>query len=142
MQDPQNLLFVNVFAFSLLPLLMSLRLLGRLRERLDRATLRPPFYSQCFITAPVAMGIGLAVSLGRLGGIAMVAAGWALFAVVTGWYVRQQAHWFRAKLNVGSARAWWLAVSSTLSGAALLLVVMIVILIVLEGAPAGVAAVS
>ena len=53
--DTQNLLVFRVFIFSLFPLILSLRLLQLLKIDLDRDTLKPVFYSQCFVTAPVAM---------------------------------------------------------------------------------------
>ncbi len=113
LQSPENLLLANVFAFSLFPLLMSLRLLGRLGIPLNRSTLRPPFYSQCFVTAPTAMVVGLSMSVPKLFGSTSGYPGLIAFVLVGLWYVRQQALWFKAKLTLSTARAWGLAVSST-----------------------------
>lgn len=130
LQSPQNLLLVNVFAFSLLPLLMSLRLLGRLGVPLNRTTLRPPFYSQCFVTAPCAMGTGLSMSLPSIVGSEGVLPGWLLFGLLAVWYVRQQAHWFRSKLPIGTLLAWWLAISSTFLGIIVVISTMLAIVLV------------
>ena len=67
LSDTQNLLIFRVFMFSLLPLVLSLRLMQRLKIALDRDTLKPIFYSQCFVTAPVAMTFGLGRSFSHAG---------------------------------------------------------------------------
>ena len=67
LQDTQNLLMFRVFMFSLLPLVLSLRLLAKLGIALDRETLRPVFYSQCFVTAPITLLIGAASAIGQSG---------------------------------------------------------------------------
>ncbi len=131
LQNPENLLLANVFIFSLFPLLMSLRLIGRLDIHLNRATLRPPFFSQCFVTAPTVMGVGLSMSLPRLFGIETTLPGGIAFAFIVGWYVRQQAHWFRAKLGIVPLRAWSLALSSTILGIIVVVGVMITMMVAL-----------
>jgi hypothetical protein len=135
LQDPENLLLANVFVFSLFPLLMSLRLIGRLGLPLNRVTLRPPFFSQCFVTAPVAMGVGLSLSLPELVPGRNDWSGLVLFVLVAGWYVRQQAHWFSSKLPVSAMHAWRLAISSTLLGAVVAVSTLLLILLALGGVP-------
>jgi hypothetical protein len=132
LQSPENLLLANVFAFSLFPLLMSLRLLGKLGIALNRTSLKPPFYSQCFVTAPLAMGTGLSMSVPRLIGSDSRLAGGILFALLAGWYVRQQAHWFRSKLAIGKVRAWSMGISTSLLGAVVVIVAMVIMVLVLS----------
>lgn len=122
LHDPQNLLIFRVFIFSLLPLILSLRLMAKLGIALDRETLRPVFYSQCFVTAPVALMIGMATMLWQVGD---ANAGLVAHAVFWGglvWYVSQQVLWFRTKLGCG----YGLALANALGGifAAFVLVVL------------------
>lgn len=114
--DPERLLVFRVFLFSLLPLTMSLRLLSDLGITLDRGSLRAPFYSQCFVTAPFALAFssGLSMAAQNFGGSSLL--GIALIALGTGWYVRQQAHWFAAKRGSGLVRGWITAVWNFLLG--------------------------
>lgn len=123
----ENLLALRLVLFSLFPLLMALRLLSRLGIALDRKTLRPPFYSQCFITAPVAMAIGLFRSVPDKPGLVAL-------ALVIVWYLWQQARWFRDKLTISTARAWSLALSTAaLAMLAALFTGMLVLIAMLDG---------
>lgn len=125
--DPERMLVFRVFAFSLLPLFLSLRLLHDLDTKLDRDTLRAPFYSQCFVTAPFAMGLGIGLTLATLAGSSAVILGTILTLLSAGWFVRQQAHWFATKRGTGLVRGWTTALSTfVLSWAAIISVVLIV----------------
>ena len=57
----QNLLMLRALAFSIFPLTAATTLLRRRHLAIDRTTLRGPFFSQCYLTAPFA----LAVSIGN-----------------------------------------------------------------------------
>jgi hypothetical protein len=133
LQDTQNLLMFRVFMFSLLPLVLSLRLLAKLGIALDRETLRPVFYSQCFVTAPLTMLIGAATAIGRGGGdTARMVAG-VLFAGGAVWYLAQQTLWFRSKLTIGMGEAAANAVGATLVAVVLIVVTALVASIALYG---------
>lgn len=123
----ENLLLFRVFAFSLLPLVLSLRLLAGLKIDLTRETLRAPFYAQCFITAPFALAFGLALSLRHywqdVGGIA----GTALIVASTLWFLRQQTFWFMAKLGFGVWRGLLTAVVASFVAAIAMMTVGFVI---------------
>jgi len=111
LQNPENLLAMRVLVFSLFPLMVSLRLLHGLGIQLDRDTLRAPFFAQCFVAAPAAMMLGLSQSIRHVatphsGYVATI-----LLAVTLGWYLRQQAHWFRSKLKCSLPRGWAIAFS-------------------------------
>lgn len=99
LQDNQNLLIFRVFMFSLLPLVLSLRLLSKLAIPLNRETLRPVFYSQCFVTAPMALLIGLATILWQSGSATAGQFAAVIFWGGVAWYLVQQTLWFRAKLD-------------------------------------------
>lgn len=109
LQNWQNLLIFRILVFSLFPLLMAVRLLHGRREPLNRETLRPPFYSQCFVTGPLALTTGLLQALyniGRLPGAGLAVG----LGIVAGWYLLQQSRWFRAKLGIGRLRATSIAI--------------------------------
>lgn len=101
----ENLLLFRVFAFSLLPLALSLRLLAGLKIDLTRETLRAPFYAQCFITAPFALSIGLAFSLRHYSYDARYLLGTVLIGTSTVWFLWQQSCWFVEKLGLGFWRS-------------------------------------
>lgn len=129
LQSTENLLAFRVFVFSLFPLMMSLRLLRGLNIPLDRETLRAPFYSQCFFTAPVAMAVGLCQSMPDLIGVPWLVR--PLFVGVLCWYLLQQASWFRLKLNVGRGRSWLIASVTTLAATLVLVAVVVLTAIAL-----------
>lgn len=133
LQDTQNLLMFRVFTFSLLPLILSLRLMAKLGIALDRETLRPVFYSQCFVTAPITMLIGAATAIGKTGGETATLVAQILFLGGLVWYLAQQTLWFRTKLGTGLALAAANAVGATLVAALLIVVTVLVALIGLGG---------
>jgi hypothetical protein len=106
LRDAQNMLVFQVLLFSLFPLAFSLRLLFGLGQPIDRETLRAPFFSQCFVAAPVTLMVEVAQALPKLQVVdaGMISA--ALMVVVLGWYLRLQALWFHAKLGLPMWRCW------------------------------------
>ncbi|MCX9146506.1 hypothetical protein [Erythrobacter sp. WG] len=122
LQDTQNLLMFRVFMFSLVPLILSLRLLNRMGIPLDRETLRPVFYSQCFITAPMTLVIGIATILWQIGDETTSLVGHVIFWGGLAWYLVQQTLWFRVKLGIGYVRAAADALGATVAAAALIIV--------------------
>lgn len=127
LQSTENLLMFRVFMFSLLPLVLSLRLLSRLGIALDRETLRPVFYSQCFITAPLTMLVGIVTALWQIGDAATVITGRMILLGGSLWYLWQQMLWFRYKTNSGYFAAAANAVGATLAAALLILITMVII---------------
>jgi len=121
LQDTQNLLIFRVFMFSLLPLILALRLMQKLGIALDRETLRPVFYAQCFVTAPITLLIGLGAAISHMGGefAGIVSNGVFLGGLV--WYLAQQTLWFRSKLACGTVAAAANAIGATLVATLLIL---------------------
>lgn len=114
LQDTQNLLIFRVFMFSLLPLILALRLMQKLGTALDRETLRPVFYAQCFVTAPITLLIGIGTMISHAGGETAQALSNGVFLGGLIWYLAQQALWFRSKLSCSLAAAVANAVGATL----------------------------
>ena len=102
--DDTNLIAFRLVAFSLFPLMLSLRMLRSRGIALDRKTLREPFYAQCFIAAPFALGTN--------GGILTIAAtkslaiGLSILLGTTLWYLVVQSMWFRIERRIGWLRGF------------------------------------
>ena len=99
--DDRNLLAFRLVAFALIPLMLSVRMLRLEDAPLDRQTLRPPFYAQCFVAAPFALMLDLAAIFRDTGPVFSV----VLAAVAFAWLLTVETLWFRrdAKLPVGKA---------------------------------------
>lgn len=121
LQDTQNLLIFRVFMFSLLPLILSLRLMQNLGIRLDRETLRPVFYAQCFVTAPITLLIGIGAAISHSGAAMAHTASNVVFLGGLAWYLTQQTRWFRSQLACGLGTAAINAIGATLVAAILII---------------------
>ena len=106
----QNLLMLRALVFSIFPLVAATTLLGRRQLVLDRTTLRAPFFSQCYLTAPFALVISVAGVLVRMAPGAAKLAGAALALAGIVWYLGVETGWFRRQLDVGNASAFLVAV--------------------------------
>ncbi|TWI04568.1 hypothetical protein IP90_00701 [Luteimonas cucumeris] len=106
----QNLLIYRTISFGVWALLGAMYLLVRTHGRIDRDTLRRPFYAQCYLVAPFAISLSIGVTIARVFGTRFHEAGitWALVACA--WFVAAQAGWLRNLLQV----PWWRAIGATL----------------------------
>ncbi len=126
MRNDTNLLLFRAFLFGIFPLLMAVRLLRRAGAPLDRDTLKPPFYSQCYVAAPFAFGLGAGLNVARAGHHEMILLGSVIVGLSLLWYFIVEVRWFRRDLQVAWPAAVWL-VLSTLVGGALLVVLAAVV---------------
>lgn len=106
-----NLILFRLIVYSLFPLLMAVRLLRRQGQAIDRNTLRAPFYSQCYLAAPLALFLGF-------GGTMLLAphkplwvgmAGLLLMLATMIWYGSLQIIWFARQLGIGHFSAFFQA---------------------------------
>ena len=104
--DDTNLLVLRLAMFSVFPLIMAARLVRQQKQRLDRETLRAPFYSQCYVAAPFALVLGVAGILLTLKPLWCGVTGLALGAVALLWYGTLQTRWFARHLGVSLLRGW------------------------------------
>ena len=100
-----NLLIARGVIFGIFPLTMAVTLLVSKGIRITRNTLRPPFFSQCYVAAPFAFLLGLATDLMLIPGGDGVIAGLLTLGVALAWYGQAQVRWFRLDLDVGTIRA-------------------------------------
>lgn len=103
--DDSSLILVRVAFFSIFPLIMAARMVRARHVKLDRVPLKPPFYSQCYVTAPFAMMMSGASILMRMGRIELEVAGLALLVFSLLWFGTLQILWFAHHLRSGYWRA-------------------------------------
>lgn len=120
LRNDTNLLIFRAFLFSFFPLLMAVRLLLHAGTTLDRETLKPPFYSQCYVAAPFAFGFSAGMNIARTGHQEWIAAGTAITLVSLLWYVVVEVRWFRQDLGIGTPLALWLVLRTVVEAMVLL----------------------
>jgi hypothetical protein len=104
--DADLLLFRGVI-FSVFPMLMAVDLLRHQGKRLDRSALRGPFYGQCFIAAPFAIGASIAGQLFEFHTVPYIVLGVVLYCIAFVWYIAVEIIWFSSSLNISRMRATW-----------------------------------
>ena len=102
--DDTNLIAFRLVAFSLFPLMLSLRMLRSRGIALDRKTLREPFYAQCFIAAPFALGTNAGIL--TIAATKSLAIGLSILLGTTLWYLVVQSMWFRIERQIGWLRGF------------------------------------
>jgi len=118
-KSSSNLLIARGVIFGIFPMVMAVTLIRHKGLKLTRSTLRPPFFSQCYVAGPFVLLIGLAVDFLIVpGGRGMPYAAVLLISAVL-WYGQAEIRWFRRDLAIGRLRATGLFL------AALLLAMMI-----------------
>lgn len=112
----QNMLVMTAGIFCIYPLVLAITLLRQQGRPISRRTLRPPFYSQCFVASPFALINGVALSLFARDDANSMIAGVAIFFAALLWYFVLQVRWFASELVVSLIRAIWIAGCSILLG--------------------------
>ncbi|MBL8649372.1 MAG: hypothetical protein JNL35_03095 [Sphingopyxis sp.] len=101
-----DLIILRIVMYSLFPVMMATRLVRAKRLQVNRDTLRAPFYSQCYVAAVLAMKLGTAVILIKLGHDWSLLAGMALALFGLLWFGFLQTAWFNQHLECGRLRAF------------------------------------
>ena len=95
-----NVIVLRSMIFGLFPLLLARRYVKARGERVDRKTIKTPFYAQCFATAPFAILISASSLLARKFAEAAL---WPVVICFVGgllWFGLIQVEWFRTRLKV------------------------------------------
>ncbi|SIQ47866.1 hypothetical protein SAMN05880561_103134 [Rhizobium sp. RU33A] len=100
-----NLLIVRGVVFGMFPMVMAVTLIRYKGLILKRSTLRPPFFSQCYVAAPFVFLIGLSVDFLAIPGGQADAYAAAVFVGAVVWYGQAEIRWFRRDLGIGNAKA-------------------------------------
>lgn len=103
--DDSSLILMRVGFFSLFPLAMAARLVLARGLTLDRAPLKAPFYSQCYVAAPFALMVSGAGILMQLEPLAAETAGLVLLVFALLWFGTLQILWFAQHLRISHWRA-------------------------------------
>lgn len=119
-----NLIELRMGAFAIFPLMLALRLVRRQKVRVDRNTLKMPFYSQCYATAPMALMFGLAATFLQCQPAALKVIGLALLPAGIAWFMLVETGWFCRRLGVSIRRALWNTLVAYGQALALMIVAM------------------
>lgn len=124
--DNTSLILFRLITFALLPIIAGVFALAMLRRPVDRDTLQPLFYAQCFVTTPVVLAYSVGATLTRLPQTSANIPAAILFAAATAFYLGVEASWFacEAKRSIAAGLGWAAAtflISSLMVGATILL---------------------
>ncbi len=115
----------TAFIFSIYPLLLAMDLLRHRQIAIDRSSLRPPFYSQCFVAAP--FGLANYVALAFMSDTTYeyeimgsyydgLYIGFPIFLATLIWYTVLQARWFIRELGISRLKGTWIAAFAVFKG--------------------------
>lgn len=100
-----NLLIARGVVFGIFLMAMAVTLLVARNIRVTRRTLRPPFFSQCYVAAPFVFLIGLTVDFLIMPREQGLVFGLLALAAAILWYGQAQIRWFRQDLTIGTGKA-------------------------------------
>ena len=101
--DNTSLILFRLVAFAMLPAIAGASALIGARRPVDRDTLQPYFYAQCFATTPVVLLCSVAETLSRLTQPVSDIAGAAVFGVAALFYLFVEARWFMKEVGRSAA---------------------------------------
>lgn len=100
-----NLLIARGVIFGIYPLCMAVTLLRYRQMRITRDSLRPPFFSQCYVAAPFVFVLVLGFDLASIPQEKGLLAGLMTISLATLWYAQAQIRWFREDLRATGLNA-------------------------------------
>ncbi|WP_454886218.1 hypothetical protein [Sphingomonas oryzagri] len=103
--DNATLLILRLFLFGIFALVLATWKVHRSQVDLDRDSLKPAFYAQCYVTAPLALAVGLTGIVLAYPDIRLQVAGLFLLVGSLLVYGVIQIRWFRAELGEPLMRA-------------------------------------
>lgn len=110
----QGLLLGRGVSYGLYSLVAAVWVMTRVRTRIDRNTLREPFFIQSYLVSPFALLCSTGSVMVRTSNPGLLLAGAVLAVAITAWYLWAQTTTYRALLNIGVARAFAYAAISFL----------------------------
>lgn len=122
-----NLLLARGVIFGIYPLCMAVTLLRWKSIRITRDSLRPPFFSQCYVTAPFAFLLVLGFDLFSMPGRTGDELGLIVLVTALVWYAQAQIRWFVLDLRIKSGAALLAFVAALLVATVIAIVVAIAI---------------
>jgi len=125
----EYLLILRAIAFSIVPLMFAVALLQGLGKTVDRARLRGPFFSQCYLAAPIALMIGLCSVAVRSPYHNLRIAGLVFAALVVTWCLGLQTAWLASHLNISTGRAFLMALWTAIKAIAMIATIGAILLL-------------
>jgi hypothetical protein len=124
--DNTSLILFRLVAFASLPVIAGAFALAAMKRPVDRVTLQPLFYAQCFVTTPVVLLCSIGETLTRLPSpTANIPAGF-LFAAAAIFYVGVEATWFtREAKSAQSFGFLWAAAALAMSAIVLAITMLL-----------------
>jgi hypothetical protein len=109
--DNTSLILFRLVAFATLPVISGAFALAVMRRPVDRETLQPVFYGQCFATTPVVLLFSTAATITRLPETAANVPATFIFIAAAVFYIAVEAAWFawQAKRPKSVGIAWAIA---------------------------------
>lgn len=101
----QNLLLFRALLFASYPLTIAQGVLRRQGTRIDRETLRAPFFAHCYLATPFVLVASVASSVARRPEAGAIAASVVLACAALLWYGATLTRVVQAALSVGQGRA-------------------------------------
>jgi hypothetical protein len=110
--DNTSLILFRLTAFASLPVIGGAFALKVMKRPVDRDTLQPAFYAQCFATTPVVLLCSIAETVSRLPQRAADVSAAVFLAIAAAFYIAVEAAWFTRELKRGPVvgTLWALAV--------------------------------
>lgn len=105
LQNEQMLLGFRALIFSLPGLIFAWMALKLNRKRIDRESLRAPFFAQCYLSGTTAILTSLGSSGIRYPSEAATVAGLFVILAITVWYLTVQWRWLRQETSAGAVLA-------------------------------------
>ena len=100
-QDNTSVILFRLIAFASLPIIAGAFALAIMKRPVDRDTLQPFFYAQCFATTPVVLLCSMAETMSRLPKVSWDFTADALLAAAALFYVGVEAGWFTRESKRG-----------------------------------------
>jgi hypothetical protein len=119
-QDNTSLILFRLIAFATLPIIAGAFGIAATGQPLDRVTLQPFFYAQCFTTTPVVLLCSIAECISRLPQAIADAAAQALLVVAALFYLGVEAVWFAREAGRGPLNGALWAIAALLASALVL----------------------
>lgn len=118
--DHTSLILFRLLVFATLPVIAGAFALAAMRRPLNRDTLQPLFYAQCFATTPVVLLCSIAETVTRLPNPAANIPAALMFATAALFYLGVEASWFSREAK----RGWLAAILWAVAALAMSLVVL------------------
>ena len=101
----ETLLLYRSIIFSIYPMMYAVAAVKRSNQELDRNSLKPPFFSQCYLGALFALLVSAATVFFSFESLNLKYAAAAAFMLAVVIYVGLQSIWLRRQLSMGYFRA-------------------------------------